>query len=345
MIGTRLKAVRVILSTAIAAGVGIGTLTEPAQAGGAQPQVQLDCKLVPMDRTLSVWIVELLQSSGAPVRVMTGMNGSTLHMKDLNPGIYTVCIMGTENRQRCESVDLNLPPNKKFFRFIKRFEPPLGVLHASDTNKVSLARLGIPARAREEMRRSQQEQLRGDTGKAMSHLEEAIKIAPDYADALNNLGTYYHRQGDYAKSIEYFDKVTKLDPGFYGGWVNLAGSLISKGQFREALEANKRAYGLRPKDIQVVSQMALNYFYLHDLSQAREYFERVIKMDPASPIEPQLYLVHIALAEQHKDEAARYIREFLKVHPNAPQAQRMKETLANMNSLIFTSDEFSPSKQ
>jgi tetratricopeptide (TPR) repeat protein len=125
----------------------------------------------------------------------------------------------------------------------------------------------------------------------------------------------------------------------------LAGSLIAVADFQRALAANKRAFSIRPDEILVISQMALNYFYLHDLSEARRLFQRVLAKDPAAPVEPQLYLVHIALAERNKDEAAHYIKEFLSVHPNAPQAENLKDTLARLDSVIFTPVEITPTKQ
>ncbi len=335
-----LKGGRVLLSVALTAGLGLlSSWAVPARAGSATGRVEFDCKVVPRDNTLHTWVVELRGPSGEPVRMMAGLSGSILHFKDLSPRIYTVCVIGLEHRQSCESVDLTPPPGKNSFHFRKAFEEPERVLHAEDLNSVSRLKLEVPAEAREEMLRSQMEQLRGNTDQAIAHLKRALKIDPEYSDALNNLGAYYHRQSKYDKAIECYEKVTKLDPDFYGGWVNLAGSLIATAEFQRALEANKRAYALRPNDTLVISQMALNYFYLHDLAQAKQFFLTLLSRDPASPVEPQLYLVHIALAEKNKDEAAHYIKEFLSVHPNAPQAADLKDTLANLSSITFTPDQ------
>ncbi len=334
---SKMKCIGRLLSTAIAAGVMLlscGVL--PACAGDAPARVELDCKIVPVDNSLNPWVVELKQSSGELARMMSGLDGSTLHFKNLAPGIYTVCIVGRENRKHCESVDLTPPPGKGSFRFKKMLAEPGHELHRADLNSVTRLRLEIPDDAREEMRRAEEAQLHGSRDQAVDHLKRAIELFPDYADALNNLGTYYHHEGKDDKAIECFDKVTKLDPDYYGGWVNLAGSLIAAGEFQTALVASKRAYSIRPNDLQVVSQLALNYFYLHDLSRAKQYFLRLDKQDPASSVKPQLYLVHIALAEKNKDEAAQYIREFLAVHPNSPQAAELKDTLANLESVYFT---------
>ncbi|MGA2261422.1 MAG: tetratricopeptide repeat protein [Acidobacteriota bacterium] len=53
------------------------------------------------------------------------------------------------------------------------------------------------------------------------HLKQAIEIYPDYADAWNNLGAYYHRRGNFEQAILDFTKVTELRCEFDVGWMNL----------------------------------------------------------------------------------------------------------------------------
>jgi Tfp pilus assembly protein PilF len=330
---TRLSRVLVVAAgTILAAGWAVSVW-----AGEETARVEFDCKLASNGHLRDPWIVELRQPTGEPARIVSGFGGTTFHLKDLDPGIYTVCIFGTQNRRSCESVDLTPPPNKRSYRVKKSFSVPDRILNVGSLNTITASKLGIPESARAELHRAEEAQLRGDPQEAEQHLKKAIQIDPDYSDALNNLGIYYHRKREFEKSIQCFEKVTTLDPGFYGGWVNLAGSLISQGKFHQAKAASLKAYSLRPDDTRVVSQTALAYFYLHDVENAKKFFQKVIEMDPGSPVEPQLYLAHLALAEQDKQEAADYIRQFLTIHPNAPKAEHLKETLARINSLSFTS--------
>jgi Flp pilus assembly protein TadD len=337
MIRVYLQQRRLLLSAVFAAGMMIAVSgAVPVWAGNKPAKVEFDCKIISTSRVPSLWVVELRRRTGEPARIVSGLEGSTFHLKDLKPGIYTVCIIGTENRRSCESVDLTPPPNKRSYRFKKSYEAPDHILNVGTLNTVSARRLGVPEDARAELYRAIESQLHGNSKEAERHLEKALQIDPNYSDALNNLGTYYHRKGDNEKAISCFEKVTTLDPGFYGGWVNLAGSLLTMGKFHQALPAITRAYSMRPDDTQVVSQMALTYFYLHDLDNARKFFQKVVAMDPSSPMEPQLYLVHIALAQRNKEEASDYIRQFLSLHPNAPKAKELKDTLARMDTIRFS---------
>ncbi len=323
----------------VAVGVSLmagGPVAVPSRAGdGAPVKVSFLCKVVPVHQELSTWLIELRRSTGELAGISTNLSGSKVNFKDLDPGIYTICITGTHDRRQCESVDLTPPAGKTSYRFSKSFQPPARVLGAEDSHTVSQSSLSVPQEARDELIKAERAQIRGDIKEAEKHLLQALEIDPSYADALNNLGTYYHRERRYEDALRCFQKVTDMEPGYYGGWVNMGGSLIVLGRFQEALEANKRAFSLRPDSGLVVSQLALSYFYLHDLENARKYFLQVLAKDPESPVMPQLYLLHISLADRDRAGAAAYIKDFLRVHPNGPEADHLRETLANIDTIQF----------
>ncbi len=311
---------------------------------GYDPTVELHCKIVAAskERGYKLWRVEVRKSSGEPLRQVIGTTGDTVKFKNLRPGLYILCLVGDQSRSRCQSVDLTPPPETKVHRFVHRFETPPPLLNQADRHRVSAARLAIPRNASNEMIRSEEAQLRGDKEEARLHLERAIEIYPEYTDALNNLGTYYHRSGNYTRSVEYFNKAAKLEPGFFPAWVNLGGSLLAAGDPLGALAANKRAVELRPNDALANSQIGINYFYLRDYAEAKKHLEKVLSLDPSSANSPQLFLAHIAFAERQPGEAERYIRSYLELHPNSPQAAHLRRTLQNLLANGFLTSQESP---
>jgi len=308
-------------------------LARPATSGSdGESQVELRCKIV-ADRAESgykLWKVNLRSASGEPLRDAVAAPGGTVRFKKLQPGIYLVCLSGDKNRSRCQSVDLVPPPDRKEQVFEKSFELPPQITNRVDAHGVSASRLGVPDKARREMLRSEEAQLRGDSEGAVRYLERAVEIYSKYTEALNNLGTHYHRAGNYTRSIEYFTKVTQLDPRFFAGWVNLGGSLLAAGKFESALEANQKAVQLRPDEALANSQMGMNYFYLRRFPEAKTYFTKAVTLDPYSAKSPQLFLAHIAFAERRPDEAENQIRQYLELHPNSPQAPGLRQTLQNL---------------
>jgi Tfp pilus assembly protein PilF len=300
-------------------------------------EVELRCKIMPplAERRLDYWRIELDRSTGEPVMVTTALTGDTVRFKHLQPDIYVLCLDGAEERHSCQSLDLVPPRDNKDHSFLKKLMPP--VFKASRVqHRVSVSRLEVPKPAHDELVLSEEAQMRGDGAAMFEHLNNAVRIWPDYSDALNNLGVYYRLVRNYPLSIQYFTRVTELQPDFYGGWLNLGSTLLGMSQFRQSLDASLKALALRPDDAMVNSQVACGYYYLREYDSARVYFERVLALDPSFANSPQLYLAHIALVANRDADAEDYYRQFLKLHPNSPQAPHYRETLAGLVSGAIT---------
>jgi Flp pilus assembly protein TadD len=331
------------LATALAHCGTLGAITvlwaialpaRPVEAQSHKVQVELHCKLVPLpgESGYKSWIVELQSAEGEVLRRSTSASRSTVRFKKLMPAIYIVCINGEKGRNRCESVDLFPPIGESAHRFMMDFSLPRPVLNTADAHKISSARLAVPERAQREMLQSQECRLRGNNVEAALHLERALAMCPKYPEALNNLGTWYHREGKYEKAVQCFRKVTEIDPDFYLGWLNLGGSLLASGLPQKALEAQLQALKLRPEDATANALTAMSYFRLRRLPEARERFLKVAELDPVSAALPHFYLALISMAQNNTAEADGYIRSFLEIHPNSPRSPYLRKILDNLAS-------------
>lgn len=59
-------------------------------------------------------------------------------------------------------------------------------------------------------------------GQAERYYNEAIRLDSCYADAWNNLGTVYHRQGNLTKAEAYYSRALMCNPAFAISWLNRA---------------------------------------------------------------------------------------------------------------------------
>ncbi len=301
-------------------------------------RVELDCKIVSAVARFGYrpWVVEVRKPNGDPLFQALKGTGDTVRVRDLKPGIYQLCIAGV-NGERCESVDLNLPADKKFFRFKRRLATPDTTTDNLAARGVTVAELSIPKEARAEMAQSEEAELSGNKEDAFHHLERVLALDPDYPDALNNMGVHYYRLRDYDKSIEYLRKATQINPSSFVAWANLGSSVLASGNFKEALKVNRRALDLKPTDARANMQLGLNFYYVRDYSDAKEYLKKAIKLDPASASSPQLFLAEIAILEQNRGEATLYLRDFLKLHPNSTVAAKLRDVLAEVEADHFVS--------
>jgi tetratricopeptide (TPR) repeat protein len=86
---------------------------------------------------------------------------------------------------------------------------------------------------------------RGNNGKALTHLHEALRLSPEMAEAHNNAGTVYFRQGLYEQALSHFRRAASLAPDLASARVNLGRLYLEFGEaalavaeFEAVLERN-----------------------------------------------------------------------------------------------------------
>lgn len=75
-----------------------------------------------------------------------------------------------------------------------------------------------------------------DRASAETHLKEALRIVPEYPEAINNYGTLLASTGRHKEAFELFSKAVKLAPSLTDARLNLAVSLERKGEYRNAVQ-------------------------------------------------------------------------------------------------------------
>ena len=193
--------------------------------------------------------------------------------------------------------------------------------------KANVAALLVPNKARMELRKSFE--AKGDLEKAQQHLEAALKIAPNFEEALNNLGTIYYRKHDFvAANRSSFERALKTNPDSFVGRVNLGGALLGLGQFDRALAENSKAAAQRPTDSLAQAQLGLSFFYLRRLDEALPHLEQAKQTDPFSPALPGLFLAMIHESMGNTSAAIAEYAEFLKMHPNHAASTNVERAAA-----------------
>jgi tetratricopeptide (TPR) repeat protein len=109
--------------------------------------------------------------------------------------------------------------------------------------------------------------------------------------------------------------------------VNLGGALLSLDRPREALAINQHAQNTRPDDPLANAQLGLSYMALGDYQRAIECLETTEKLDPAHFTYPQIPLAEIYIHLADRPSAQRQLEEFLKLHPDSPQSEKVRRAL------------------
>lgn len=86
----------------------------------------------------------------------------------------------------------------------------------------------------------------GRNAEAITHLEQALRLRPDYPEAHGNLGLALTRAGRPAEAVPHLQESLRLKPGPYQTHNNLGIALASSGRPAEALAAFRTAAALNP---------------------------------------------------------------------------------------------------
>jgi Tfp pilus assembly protein PilF len=197
-------------------------------------------------------------------------------------------------------------------------------------HSVSTARLAIPAKAERDYEEAHRDLARHDTEGATRQLQEAVALAPQFADAWNELGTIAYQTQHYDRAEQYFRAALEHDPQAYEPLVNLGGVLVTVNRAAEAWRYNAMAVTSRPNDALAHSQLGMNCFQLGDLACGAKELERARAIDPAHFSHPQLLLAEIYLHQGAKSAAAGVLEEFLRYHPDWPQAASLRARIADL---------------
>jgi tetratricopeptide (TPR) repeat protein len=122
--------------------------------------------------------------------------------------------------------------------------------------------------------------------KAEDLFREALRLRPEYADALVNLGSTLQAAGKFTDAARHFRKALILQPDHVAALTNLAQVLTSIGDpelWNEAEALYCRAVALAPRLLQALNGMGNVLRLQGRLHEATPWYERALRIDPAWP--------------------------------------------------------------
>ena len=304
----------------------------PAQDGQARQAFELqgEVHLEAGGRLRRARALVTLHGAWTPFAAQTWTDlGGRFKFSKLPAGLYNLTAEVPRRGVRRESVDISasLADDRGRIRRIITLQP----VSTQQTATVSARQLTIAEKARKEYIRAQKKLSQRKVDQAVAHLEKAVRLAPHFSRALNNLGTIAFQRQHYEKARQFFQQARQADPMAYNPLVNLGGALIQLQDFPRALKVNQEAVAMRPQDPLAHSQLGRSYMYLGKDEQAVEHLSRARDLDPGHFSFPRLSLAQAHWRNGRREEAAKELEEFLRRHPDAPQAESVRQQLADLS--------------
>ena len=177
---------------------------------------------------------------------------------------------------------------------------------------------------------------KGQIERSIRSFQAALKLDPDYEEAIYHLGICYLDRNWNRKAIECFQEALELNPNkmeyqqavkIYEGIrghvpvegsaaqvMNVAESLTSEGNYAEALDHYRRAAQEEPENVNVLLPYALLCSHMDMNSEAIAVARRILKQHPAEMVAAAAYttLVEALRAEGNFKEANHVLEDMLR---------------------------------
>jgi tetratricopeptide (TPR) repeat protein len=149
---------------------------------------------------------------------------------------------------------------------------------------------------------------------------KALKILPDYPMLLNNLGNTLQLQGENEASIEWFNKALALDPKYADAHCNLGNALRGLDALDKAINSYRKALEIEPANKEAHNGLANVLAQKDEIDQAIESYTRVIKIDPGHK-QAYVGLGNALVLQEKNEQAIACYRKAIEIDPSLKPAR------------------------
>jgi tetratricopeptide (TPR) repeat protein len=169
----------------------------------------------------------------------------------------------------------------------------------------------------------------GDYATAQAQFEAAVRQNPDDPEAVNNLGQVLVKLGRAADALPLFERACAMNPDRWSYRFNLARALSQLSRWDEAIASYRQAQQLYPDDYVTTFNLALSLHKKGDEGAAVEEYRKAIALNPHEASYQMAIGISYEALNNTKDAAAAY-GEYLRLAPNAADAEKVRERIARL---------------
>ena len=190
----------------------------------------------------------------------------------------------------------------------------------------------IPSAARGEFEKGSDALLsEKNVAKGIQHLEKAVRLYPQYVDALLLIGTTYMDKQDWLKAEAAFRQVLALDAKSSAGYFALGELYLRQKKYPDAETNMLLGIHLDLKSVQGHFLLGLLYYELGDLVRAGPQVGTALNLNPKFA-RGHLLAANIWLRAHQTENAVVEFEEYLNLEPKGPFAEQTRQTVAQLKT-------------
>jgi len=189
---------------------------------------------------------------------------------------------------------------------------------------------GPPPEVREALEKGDAAFKEGRFADARAQYEKLLGLRPELADTLyRQIAFAYSREGNYAKAVEYLDKLVQTDPANVNLKLLAAQEALRGGMLDKGLELLKGIDDSSIKDPEVFYNVAALLLNAQKPEDAIRYLTKAVTVDP-SYVDGYFQRGLAYLQLQKIPEAKADFQKVVELAPSGPQAETAKKALQQL---------------
>jgi protein O-mannosyl-transferase len=160
----------------------------------------------------------------------------------------------------------------------------------------------------------------GKVPEAVIHLEQAVRLKPDYAEAHFNLAAALERVGKLEDAIGQYEQALRFNPDYTEAHYNLGVALQQVGKLEEAIRHYEQALHVNPDYAEAHNNLAVALEQVGKFEDAIRHWKQAVQIKP--DYADAHYNLGVALEQVGRvQEAIGHYEQALRINPGAVEAQ------------------------
>jgi tetratricopeptide (TPR) repeat protein len=190
---------------------------------------------------------------------------------------------------------------------------------------ISAREAAIPKEARKAFDRAEKLRDQKKFEAAVTELEKAVGLYPDYFRAISELGIVQINLGRLPDALKNFSRALEIFPEYEPALGGAGYALLSLARYEESATFLEKAIQLDSSRTQNLVFLGIANLALSRWARSQEVLERALKLDAAGAVSAHMYLADVFAGQHLYDRAADELRTYLRLNPEAPNADRLRQ--------------------
>jgi tetratricopeptide (TPR) repeat protein len=201
-----------------------------------------------------------------------------------------------------------------------------------NTGTVDASLAKAPKPAVERYNKARELAQAGDSKAAIEELKGAISLYAEFALAHNEMGVQYLKLSQLEQAIESLRSAVKFAPEAFSPRLNYGIALLNKKEFSQAESELRRALKKNDSSPTAHLYLGMTLISLRKHDESEKELQRAITLGGDQMSLAHYYLGGIYWSRRENKLAADELEIYLKLNPQAPDAERVKNTIKELRN-------------